>query len=251
MIGGGCGGGGAGQSAYLLIVDDNVRALWVVDVGEWRAAVVERHLLHVLGLVAREAVEGDAERVERLELEALEELGAVDVERRLVAVLPRLDDPLLGEQVAAADVVRRLVLGAERRLDDEMRDALVVVLAHAAAHVVHELDAVGDRALVLLAEAGEAHKAAAHQLAVQRPLDLHHAAQRHPLRHAVVEYRPAVDHELAARRHPLRVHLLQPDEQSRVALVEVVHEEAQVAAFCLLLLFGTRCWLLICAAGLD
>lgn len=58
-----------------------------------------------------------------------------------------------------------------------MGDLLVVLLANTSAHVVHELDAVGDRVLVLLAEAREAHEAAAHELAVQRTLHFRHSAQ--------------------------------------------------------------------------
>ena len=56
----------------FLVVDDNVRALWVVDVVDGRAAVLDGHLFHVLRFLLGETVEGDAERVERLEIEFLE-----------------------------------------------------------------------------------------------------------------------------------------------------------------------------------
>lgn len=60
------------HSFDALIVDDDVRALGIVEASGGRAAVLDRDLAHVSGLFGREPVEGDVQRVQRLHLEFLE-----------------------------------------------------------------------------------------------------------------------------------------------------------------------------------
>lgn len=58
---GAAGGGEARDGLDLLVVDDDVRAQWVVEVADGLAAVLDSHLFHVLGLLLGEAVEGDVQ----------------------------------------------------------------------------------------------------------------------------------------------------------------------------------------------
>lgn len=44
----------------LLIVDHNVSALLVVEIGGGRASVLDGYFFHVLSFFGREAIEGDA-----------------------------------------------------------------------------------------------------------------------------------------------------------------------------------------------
>ena len=122
-----------------------------------------------------------------------------------------------------------------------MRDLLVVLFAHAAAHVVHKLDTIGHRVLVLLAEAREAHEAATHELAVERPLHVHGARQWQTTRQTVMQHGPSEYHEafvllLAVRRRrrvgvcahkvgQLKLSLFEFDKAA-IVRVKVAHNKA-------------------------
>jgi hypothetical protein len=70
-----------GHGAHLLVVDHDVRAQRVAEVAERSAAVLQRDLAHVLRLLLGEAVEGDVQRVQGLQLE-LPQLAGGGYERR-------------------------------------------------------------------------------------------------------------------------------------------------------------------------
>ena len=81
-----------GHGAHLLVVDHDVRAQRVAEVGERAAAVLQRDLAHVLRLLLGEAVEGDVQRVQGLQLE-LPQLAGRGIREALVDSRRLTGDP--------------------------------------------------------------------------------------------------------------------------------------------------------------